>query len=78
MLKMSTYPKELNKVRWELLNRPDQYITFRDLVKRFDDVDAEFNHLPWNLLQIYSNFNVLTGTESEGEQWKMEVINEHI
>lgn len=55
--------KELNDVRQELLNRPDQYITFRDLVKRFDEIDAEFNHSPWNLLQIYNNFNILVGTE---------------
>ncbi len=63
----STYQKELNDVRQELLNRPDQYITFRDLVERFDDVDEYFNHTPWNLLQIYSNFNILIGTESEEE-----------
>lgn len=63
----STYQKELNDVRQELLSRPDQYITFRDLVERFDDVDAEFNHSSWNLLQIYSNFNILIGTESEEE-----------
>lgn len=57
--------KELNKVRRELLNRPDQYITFKDLVERFDSVDAEFNHSTWNLLQIYSNFNILIGKNSE-------------
>lgn len=65
--KDSTYQKELNDVRQELLSRPDQYITFRDLVERFDDVDAEFNHSSWNLLQIYSNFNILIGTEREEE-----------
>lgn len=58
--------KELNDVRQELLSRPDQYITFKDLVERFDDIDAEFNHSPWNLLQIYNNFNILIGKESEG------------
>lgn len=56
--------KELNDVRQELLNRPDQYITFKDLVERFDEVDTEFNHSPWNLLQIYNNFNILIGKES--------------
>lgn len=61
----SAYQKELNDVRQELLSRPDQYITFRDLVERFDDVDAEFGHTPWNLLQIYNNFNILIGKESE-------------
>ena len=53
--------KELDNVRRELLSRPDQYITFKDLVERFDKIDAEFNHSPWNLLQIYSNFNILIG-----------------
>lgn len=55
--------KELNDIRQELLNRPDQYITFKDLVERFDEIDAEFNHPLWNLLQIYSNFNILIGEE---------------
>lgn len=54
---------ELNDIRQELLNRPDQYITFKDLVERFDEIDAEFNHPLWNLLQIYSNFNILIGEE---------------
>lgn len=64
----SAYQKELNDVRDELLNRSDQCITFRDLVERFDEVDAYFNHSQWNLLQIYSNFNILIGTESEGDK----------
>lgn len=57
--------KELNKIRQELLNRSDQCITFKDLVERFDSIDAEFNHSPLNLLQIYSNFNILIGKNSE-------------
>lgn len=65
--KDSTYQKELNDVRQKLLSRPDQYITFRDLVERFDDVDEYFNHSSWNLLQIYNNFNILIGAESEDE-----------
>lgn len=64
----STYQKEVNDVRRELLSRPDQYITFRDLVERFDEVDEEFDHSPWNLLQIYNNFNILIGTESEDKE----------
>ena len=64
----STYQKELSDVRHSLLNRPDQYIAFRDLVERFDEVDTEFNHSPWNLLQIYNNFDILIGIESEGKE----------
>lgn len=62
------YQNVLNDVRQELLNRPDQYITFKDLVERFDEVDAQFNHSSWNLLQIYSNFSVFIGSESENKE----------
>lgn len=68
--------KELNDVRQELLNRPDQYITFKDLVERFDDIDAYFNHSPWNLLQIYSNFDVLIGEESASKELTKELKQE--
>lgn len=64
----NTYQKELANVRQELLSRPDQRITFKDLVERFDEVDAEFNYSPWNLLQIYNNFNILIGEESEDKE----------
>ncbi len=57
------YREELKKVRAELLEREDQYITFRDLVERFDEVEEEYLGEPWNLLQIYSNFNILIGEE---------------
>lgn len=57
------YSEELKKVRAELLEREDQYITFKDLVERFDEVDKEFSGEPWNLLQIYTNFNILKGKE---------------
>ena len=63
--KDSTYQQELNDIRQDLLSRPDQYITFKDLVERFDEVDEEFNHSPWDLLQIYNNFDILIGTKSE-------------
>lgn len=55
------YREELEKVRAELLEREDQYITFRDLVERFDDVENEYLGKAWNLLQIYNNFNILIG-----------------
>lgn len=60
---MNIYEIDLATVREELLTREDQYITFKDLVERFDKVDKEYNHSPWNLLQIYSNFNILIGKE---------------
>ena len=64
----SMYQKELNDVRHDLLSRSDQYITFRDLVERFDAVDAEYNHSSWNLLQIYNNFDILIGIRSESNK----------
>lgn len=65
------YNEALEKVRAELLEREDQYITFRDLVERFDEVEKEFPEKPWNLLQIYNNFNILIGdkkTDSPDEK----------
>lgn len=49
------------QVREELLSRGDELVSFRQLVERFDDVDADFDGVAWNLEQIYSNFNVLIG-----------------
>ena len=55
------YSEEIEKVRTELLEREDQYITFRDLVERFDEIEKEYPIKQWNLLQIYSNLNILIG-----------------
>ncbi len=63
----SEYKKDLQTVREELLKRND-YISFKDLVKRFDKIDEEYNHSNWNLLQIYSNFNILIGENIEREK----------
>ena len=73
------YSEELEKVRAELLEREDQYITFRDLVERFDDVENEYLGKAWNLLQIYSNFNILKGKEKidSPDKGKEETATEH-
>ena len=55
------YQEELNLVRQELLSREDQYITFGDIVERFDEVEEEYEGEPWNLMQIYNNLNILVG-----------------
>ena len=60
------YNEEIERVRTELLEREDQYITFRDLVERFDEIEKEYPVKQWNLLQIYSNFNILKGEERKG------------
>lgn len=52
---------DLEILRRELLERGDEMISFQQLVERFDSVEKEFGNTPWNLKQIYSNFNILTG-----------------
>lgn len=52
---------ELDNVRQELLERGDETVSFRQLVERFDEVEEYFNGTPWNLKQIYTNFNILIG-----------------
>ena len=52
---------ELNDVRQELLERGDEMVSFRQLVERFDEVEEEYKGVPWNLKQIYNNFNILIG-----------------
>lgn len=73
------YREELEKVRAELLEREDQYITFKDLVERFDEVEEEYLGKAWNLLQIYSNFNILKGKEKidSPDKGKEETTTEH-
>lgn len=53
--------EELVSVRQELLDRGDEVVSFRQLVERFDEVEEEYKGAPWNLKQIYNNFNILIG-----------------
>jgi adenine specific DNA methylase Mod len=55
--------KALEAVRQELLDRGDEMVSFRQLVERFDKIEEVYKGVPWNLEQIYSNFNVLIGKE---------------
>lgn len=50
--------EDFNIIRTELLERGDEMVSIRDLVERFEEVDAYFDESPWNLGQIFSNFNV--------------------
>ena len=59
--KEEMYTEELNAVRQELLDRGDELVSFRQLVERFDEVEEAYKGVPWNLMQIYSNFNILIG-----------------
>ena len=61
--KESCENKELVSVRQELLDRGDEVVSFRQLVERFEEVEEEYKGVPWNLRQIYNNFNILIGEE---------------
>lgn len=52
---------KLISVRQELLDRGDEAVSFRQLVERFEEVEEEYKGVPWNLRQIYNNFNILIG-----------------
>ena len=54
---------ELVSIRQELLERGDEVVSFRHLVERFEGVEKEYKGVPWNLKQIYNNFNILIGEE---------------
>ena len=54
---------ETESVRRELLERGDEMVSFRQLVERFDEIEETYKGEPWNLEQIYSNFNILMGKE---------------
>lgn len=69
---------DLETVRQELLERGDEMVSFRQLVERFDEVEKEFGNTPWNLKQIYNNFNILIGEKpSIGKTVSMEEDNTH-
>lgn len=60
---------DLETVRQELLERGDEMVSFQQLVERFDSVEEEFGNTPWNLKQIYSNFNILIGEKPRIAKW---------
>ena len=53
------YLKSLYEVIKELEESYGKYIPLKALVERFVDVDEEYNHEPWNLLQILANINMI-------------------
>lgn len=55
---------DLEILRRELLEHGDEMISFQQLVERFDSVEEEYPDQPWNLVQIYNNFNMLIGEKS--------------
>ena len=52
---------DYNAEVYELLNNlknTQGYLYIPDLVKRFEEIDKEYNSEPWNLLQILANVNM--------------------
>ena len=63
------YEKELSKLVEELKNNSG-YVSVLELVDRFVDIDNEYNHEPWNLLQILANINMVTTVNSaDNSKW---------
>lgn len=59
------YEKELKDMISEFTEDKSLYINKADLVNRFVEVDEEYNHEPWNLMQILANINLIVGVRKE-------------
>ena len=53
------YEKELKDMISEFTEDESLYINKADLVNRFVEVDEEYNHESWNLMQILANINLI-------------------
>lgn len=51
------YEEELKKLL-DRMKQEEGYVEVSALAERFEDVDNEYNHSPWNLLQILNNINI--------------------
>ena len=46
----------------EMMNT-DKTVPISDLVERFIEIDKEFEGIPWNILQILTNINMISPVE---------------
>lgn len=53
------YKEELKDMIADYTEDESLYINKADLVRRFVSVDEEYNHEPWNLMQILANVNMI-------------------
>ena len=60
---LTEYEKDLNELKEQILKEGNTLLTKKDLLKRFCEIDKEYNGRPWNLLQILANINILIGEE---------------
>lgn len=57
------YKERLEHKISELTEDENLYINKADLVRRFVEIDEEYNHESWNLLQILANINMIVERE---------------
>ena len=60
---MTECEKDLNDLKEQIFEDGDTLVSKRALLKRFCEIDKEYNGEPWNLLQILANIDVLIGEE---------------
>lgn len=58
---MTSYKKDLNDLKEQILEDGDTLLTKRELLERFCEIDKEYKGRPWNLLQILANIDILVG-----------------
>ena len=55
---------ESTKINIEIMTEnPNMYVNLKELVERFVEIDASYNHEPWNLQQIITNINICGAVE---------------
>lgn len=53
------YTEEVQTYVDYLTSDKDCYVNLTELVERFVEIDEEYNHENWNLMQILANFNLM-------------------
>lgn len=53
------YTEQTEEYIRELTRDTDLYVNLSELVERFVEIDEEYNHEDWNLMQILANINMV-------------------
>lgn len=53
------YKEQTEEYIRELTRDTDLYVNLSELVERFVEIDEEYNHEDWNLMQILANINMV-------------------
>lgn len=72
------YKKDLNELKEQILKEGDTLVSKRDLLERFVKIDNEYEHSPWNLLQICNNFNILIGEKPRTDVISRQAVKEFV